>query len=360
MHNKKQVQDNGVDDIPLVWIVHRCQTRNLGDQLLGLGLETQLQHYALATERLEFTGKGKSPLLRFARKVLKRFRLQSLSTWVGVLSYVPRAVAKRPRLIVIGGGQLLLPHTTFLTALSAWIRLAKICDARLALFSVGTEERKGPLSARSQAILRDAIAHMSFIRLRDQHSRDILARITGERFPLAPDTAYGLVLQSPHHVDRIGVGVCPASLKSVLSYDRFHSREEYYQAFIDRIDANLLSGEPITVFSTAWADRREVLTMACRLETHYPENKVEVAHIPDSDALIALLQNLRVVIGSRMHGLILGHILGATVDSISRNDKMASYEEQMSEPLESIRAKLRLEIRSLLTHTISESIDEQG
>ncbi|MBK1733234.1 polysaccharide pyruvyl transferase family protein [Thiococcus pfennigii] len=340
------------DRYPLVWIAHRCLTRNLGDQLLGMGLEARIKGYTPAIERVEFTGAQNLFILRILRKALKRLRFRAMSARICVLAYLPYALLKRPRLIVIGGGQLLLPNDDFMFAIETWSLVARRCGAKLAFFSVGTEERGGAFSETMQKILKSSLSSASFVRLRDGHSQKVIAGMTGTRFSLVPDTAYGLTPSCRDGAERHGVGVCPASLKSVMNYRRFQSRTEYYQAFQKHIDKHLRPGEDLLVFSTAWSDRREVEEMGRFLRECHPANPVEVVPIVDADDLLELLCRLRVVVGSRMHALILGQLAGTTVCTVARNEKLVAFEaETTKQTLESLRAKLDVEVETLLEQT---------
>ena len=178
----------------LVWVAHRSNTNNLGDRLLGMGLVRLLKARGLKVRRTEFIGKSDGTFAGIYFKLLKKLHLRGLSSFLGVLAQLPRAVKERPDTIIVGGGQLLLPTAHFLLSLLAWSLVARASGARFAVFSVGTECRRGGFSVPQRGLLRGALNLATVVRLRDRHSQRLIYELTGREFPVVPDSAYGLDL----------------------------------------------------------------------------------------------------------------------------------------------------------------------
>jgi len=78
-------------------------------------------------------------------------------------------------------------------------------------------------------------------------------------------------------------------------------------------------------------------------------NNVFILLIEDEEILLRVLKNARVVIGGRMHSVIISHILGANAHTINQNNKIKSFSEKiLLENPEKIREKLTKSIETVL------------
>jgi polysaccharide pyruvyl transferase WcaK-like protein len=297
-----------------IWVVHRFKTNNLGDKMLGNGLASLLRKRHFDTKQLEFTGDiSISNILAF--------------TFFSVLLNIIKLRKERPWVIFIGGGQLLLPGFHF--ALLGWTFLSKIAKVKLVLFSIGTEKIYGSFSKLQKLTLRYVLKQADVVRLRDNHSQKIIQELTGKVYPLVPDTAYGLELDMWKRQNKQDIYVCPTWKDAALPYGFYSDMEEYYEDFCKKIKSVIKNDEKIFIFSTHKNDLISVKDLYGYLTGRCFLKNVSVLSIETEDSLLEIMSKARVVIGGRMHSIIISHILGAEGYTINQNRKIRCFSESI-------------------------------
>ena len=329
-----------------VWIVNRYITVNLGDRLLGRGFEEILSRKGLEIERVEYTGNS-AGIVKLICKILRVIKLESLACFLSCLSYVPKLVKEQPSVIFIGGGQLLFPNRTFLSALFTWAVLSRLFGFKLVLFSVGTEKFKGTFPSLKRFLLKFSLDQADEVRLRDHHSRSLIKSMFGYVYPVVPDTAYGLNLKNWKVLDKKGVYICPLEMRSVLACNKFRRREEYFDSILATAVKYLEKKDQVFLFSSVRDDYTEISKLFDYLSRKI-KNKISIIHTENEDSLLGNLGRARVVVSARMHPLIFAHILGAKPVAVDVCEKIKSFSESsLSLSPDALRKELIVSIGQL-------------
>lgn len=302
----------------IAWIVHRKESSNLGDRLLGKGFEQALKSHGLFVYRYELTFPEST-----IRKLFGKLRLAGLLSFLRVLTYAFTSSRYRPKIIFIGGGQLLLPHTAFLFSITAWAVIAKLFKAKLILFSVGCEQKGQPYKAWQLSLVKFVTSSASYMCVRDTHSQNLICQMLNISPPdLVPDTAYGLKI-SNNKFNRVGVNVCPASFESIVRYGKFKQLDQYLLTFLNLIKTYAYKEENIYIFSTdPVADNQILVQLAKYLQKNLPDHSAKILNIRTELELLDQLSHTRVTISSRLHALILTHIHGGAAIPVNANEKI--------------------------------------
>lgn len=303
--------------------VSRIYTANLGDVLLSRGLAELLMDEGYEVEQREFAS-SRSGFVRGIVRIFTRARLYSVAAFVIVVANF-RVVAQRKSfsMIILGGGQLLLPRPQFVVACRAWVILSRLSRLPIVAFGVGTEQVDGAPKLR-----RSDLTAFSRIYVRDGESQTVLGEHYDIACQLTPDVAYGVTLNegaSTRRYEGPHVGLCVSGRVSILGYDRFLD----FGQFLDELCCVLarLRPEGITLFSTVKSDYADIEEIWRCLAAKFANIKIEVAYIESLDELIALYARFDVVVGARMHSLILAQLVGIPAHPVFRNRKLISYNE---------------------------------
>jgi polysaccharide pyruvyl transferase WcaK-like protein len=241
-------------------------------------------------------------------------------------------------LVVSGGGQLddywggpwRQPY-----ALLKWGLIARARGARYVFLSVGT----GVLGSRSSlALVRAALRLADYRSFRDKKSKALLSALafTGQD-DVRPDLAFGYTNRSLGSSDTapdgasasVTVGVSPIAYLSEGWPETDLPRHERHLAVLVRFTAALLErGYAVVLFSTGYLDREVVRLMVDRLEREYAAagtDRLSHARTHTLDELFGLLGRVDYVVASRLHGILLSHLLAIPVLAISCDRKVDTY-----------------------------------
>jgi polysaccharide pyruvyl transferase WcaK-like protein len=305
--------------------VNRRNAVNLGDRLIGRVLCSALKDKGIDVRNVEYTGNKDNIFVQTICRVLSKIGLSPISSFIGVIFYVPKIIREKLDSVIIGGGQLLLPNRSFLFSLLGWYVVCKLINIEYVLFSVGTEKRSNSFSNIESRILSICINGASCIFLRDRYSQDLIYDITGSVFEVSPDVVYLLKHSKYKHSVQKGIYVCPADFdKQAKIYSMHDSRIEYWRSFETKIRNRLCSRENIYLFSTSTHDYQEIYKMHRYLQKQF-ENNIEVIHIDTVESLLSIMGRARVVVSSRMHPVIIAHIMGSKAYAVYSNNKIKSF-----------------------------------
>jgi polysaccharide pyruvyl transferase WcaK-like protein len=297
-----------------IWVVNRNKTNNLGDRLIGESLRQALETHNTVVQN-EFVGvwpwiSRLGYVATIASVVLSIFRKES--------------IRRPPDLIIVGGGQLLLPTPRFLGAFSGWALLAYLYGVPLIAFSVGTE---GRVSGVKRWIMTLNLAGCLRVKLRDEYSRALLISAGMRSYEIVPDVVYlSEKIKDLGAVSKNGIYICLADYNgSVLKYSPEISKADYHELAVEKAKLEVTPNEPIVLFSSSESDYEELEQFKQLCLSRFSEQCINVWRPNNVMELIEGIGRARVIISARMHPLIVGQIAGGRIVALERNKKLANY-----------------------------------
>jgi polysaccharide pyruvyl transferase WcaK-like protein len=260
-------------------------------------------------------------------------------------------------LVITGGGQLCdywggawaHPYTLF-----KWGALAKLSGTKFVILSVGA----GPIGERlSKIFIRLAIGMADYLSFRDGASkrlvesfcRNIKAKVYPDlAFSLNPGEVCGL---RRSEIRNTIVGMSP------ISHDAFRNQpeavyEKYLNAFTDMVIWLRERDYPVMLFpSDVGMDIPVIEEVRGRLHARLGTTKLLGVSVPCVLELRDLLRELsmvKMVIASRLHGVLLSHVLGIPVLALSHHGKVEAHMGNMDQrqycvKIEAVNTKVLIE-----------------
>jgi polysaccharide pyruvyl transferase WcaK-like protein len=241
--------------------------------------------------------------------------------------------------VVAGGGQLddfwggALGHPYVLWR---WARRARTTGAKFLILSVGTGTLATPLARQW---VRQALAHADYRSYRDEGSRRLIRDRREEGAPVVPDLAFGLPVDLHRQGaapggERPVVGVspmphCDPRVWPVRDASRYRSYLERLAAVATRL---INTGHDLVLYGTDQPDALCVIDLKNEIAKHVPSEslaRVTTPPVGDVRELFAALAPVRVTIASRLHGVILPHLLRIPVVALSYERKVATAMKAM-------------------------------
>lgn len=270
------------------------------------------------------------------RRVAERLAVKQVLARPGQLRRISAVVGSLDLLVISGGGQLddfwggpwSHPHALF-----TWVALARLHRVPIAVFGVGIDDISTRLG-RLFAFVAMRLAQERYVR--DGVTLDILRR-AGVRGPLrvGPDPAFSLQLPDPHPhepaSDQCSVLVCPIAHRAWLT-----APTHEYAAYLDALGTACVrlaeDGVQVRLAYSQTANDRRVVdsmgeTLRARLGSHA---QVNVEHTDTVAAFLRAAQQADVVVGSRLHALILAALAARPLVAVSYARKV----EQLMTDLE--------------------------
>jgi len=225
-------------------------------------------------------------------------------------------------------------------ALFKWAALARLRGRGFVVLATGF----GTLESRTSRLLTRAALHLSAHRsYRDRRCRELMARAGFWRDdPVVPDLAFALdpaALEPPTHdaapePDR--VAVCPMALHDPRSWPVRDA--DAYGRYVERtaglVEALLRRGRQVSLLTSDTPDRPVVADVVARLRA--PDGDATAAG-PAAPAtlevarFVAEAARARLVVASRLHGVILSFVAGTPVVALSYDRKVADLMEVMGQ-----------------------------
>ena len=216
-------------------------------------------------------------------------------------------------------------------ALFKWACLARLAGARFALASVGV----GRLDRRlSRWFVRRALGLAAYRSYRDAGSKAMLGDVALTRGdPCVPDLALGLDAPGAGSGGGVAarIGVSPIAFGDP---DRWPTeKRQVFERYLAELTAFVRwlagRGDEVVLFASSGSDRsiasgivREVASAA---EAGGQVARVRRADDATLDALLSELAALDLVVASRLHGVILAHLLGKPVLAVSFDRKVEAH-----------------------------------
>jgi polysaccharide pyruvyl transferase WcaK-like protein len=241
---------------------------------------------------------------------------------------------ERPDLVIIGGGQLLLPER-FSMASFLWVWLAKINKVNIVFSNVGFG---GDFNYIEKRLTRYAIENSAGVNFRDEKSCKRALKL----FPMLKNYVVSSDIVFIDYrflnLESIGNGVREKILLGLTDlnvynkYNRKLSRESYYRkwmSFLESIDVNVWQ---VSLIYTTEEDYIE----ACLFNEYLTEvfgRRLLVEDYNKLDEFKVLLAKSKLVISGRMHALILGLNEGCGIRGFPISPKVTDFESELSNSL---------------------------
>jgi polysaccharide pyruvyl transferase WcaK-like protein len=293
-------------------------------------------------------------LLSGPHRAFESFDRSTFVDWNHRLSAGYRLV--RAGAVVIAGGGLLTDYLH-----RPYLRASKLCAAtggRIVVSSVGVfGERPSEALVECLQYLASEAAHFT---VRDRSSADLVARITGLTPPIVPDLAFGLSVPSIDDAVGRDIGVCVRPWWFPRNSVDARARMERMVRVLARHLRRALEAAPpgarirLIPFHIATEDDDRPLLL--RLKTLLGE-AAELCEPESAGDAIRAVRRCRVLLGMRLHSLIVAALLGVPSVAIAYDPKidgmMAALGRQGAViPLEQVE---RVDISDLLITALSES-----
>ncbi|BDV43038.1 hypothetical protein GURASL_19610 [Geotalea uraniireducens] len=296
----------------------------------------------MAVQRLKEAVKKIAPLYRlaqFARQVAKV--AACLSAEARFLRDGYRTLKGLDLLIVSGGGQLddywggPWGHPF---SLLKWGVLARLANTPYLFLSVGTCAIESRLSFH---FVKWALRLADYRSYRDARSKQRLEKMafTGGD-PVCPDLAFSLEIPR-RSVSSVGAGGRPVVGVSPIAYLSSHSwpksdlgTYEPYIATLKSFVASLLAeGTTVILYFTDSTDKVVVRELAGELQSFAADSPGTLAVQPTETVaeLLQLMGRVDYVVASRLHGVILAHLMDRPVVAISYDTKVDTHMNELGQ-----------------------------
>lgn len=241
---------------------------------------------------------------------------------------------KTSDLFILGGGGLLKDYGNDSSSLKEWLRLlrlAKRLNVKTALFAVGVENIR---YYESRKLIRDALDKVNLITVRDCSSKDILKDIgVTNEIKVISDPA---VLLTNINTDRIKDNLI--SSKVIICIRHWFSKGFYIEK--PEINENFIRSLSIAADFliehynkkidfipfriTSYDDDRIVAKQVVSYMKHKDKTYIH-SSAPEVDEFIEMAEQSSLIIGMRLHSLILGTSIGVPVIGLEYMPKVKEY-----------------------------------
>jgi polysaccharide pyruvyl transferase WcaK-like protein len=232
---------------------------------------------------------------------------------------------RQPSVYLLGGGQLLRDNSTFPHAMLAWAIVSRLRNVPLILYSVGLD-----VGARERWLHRAALKLLcktaTVLSVRDEYSRDYLQTMGFPNSKVVPDVVFLNPPGSWQGDHSRGQGIVVFVSEFVVdkngSRGGFTSLERYFGCLWERVIADLLPGEKVTVSCSSHGDvadaRRFGEWLAAENASSAPVSYVSLASV---DEFLRLIRGARRIVSTRMHPIIVAKLFGVEYSAVPFNKK---------------------------------------
>ncbi len=257
-----------------------------------------------------------------------------------------RLLKETDLLIMSGGGQIddfwggAMGHPY---ALFKWASMARLCGARVVFLSVGVCSLKSRLG---RGFAYRALRLACYRSYRDHGSKELLREAAFTRKdPEYPDLAFShpcaqaeaLPAQNANGRNLV-VGISPMVYQSPQScWPESDAKvyESYLQLLCEFAARVLEAGHTVVLFTSSQMDRLAVENLQAKLGQH-PQNaswggRLRQVEQTCVNELLEKIRAMDVVVGSRLHGILLSHLLGKPALAVSYDRKVRAHAEDMGQ-----------------------------
>jgi polysaccharide pyruvyl transferase CsaB len=305
---------------------------NLGDEAI---LKALLQEFS------------KSPNIKVVvfssnpKQVFRAHGVRSVNTQ-GRLNFLRRIwELKTTDLFILGGGGLLKDYGSDSSSLEEWLkllRLAKRLNVKTALCAIGVENIRYD---ESKKLIRDALDGVDLITVRDRNSKDILIDI-GVTNEVTVVTDPAILLANINASKKIkDISMPPKVIICIRHwFDKgfYIEKPEINENFMWSLGATAdflvqqynAKIDFIPFRTTSYDDDRIVAKQVVSYMKHKDRTHIH-SHVPGVDEYIEMAKQSSLVIGMRLHSLILGTSVGVPVIGLAYMPKVEVYLDSISQ-----------------------------
>lgn len=301
----------------------------------------------------------KVPGARAAVEMLRRLRdrFSNVPREIGWIVRSWRLVGELDVLVVTGGGQFdeewggSWGHPY---ALFRWASLARLRGKPFVIASVGYCRVDRRLS---RFFVRSAVASAAYVSCRDEGSVEAVRALAGRRDVLfVPDIACGLepsTSRAPAAPEPARIAVSPIAFgrSGAWPFEAEQIYQSYIAALAEFTAGLLVQGRSVRVFTTSSPDGPAVRDLVEHVRARAPDHmsNLDVIIPRTAEELFACLAPCPSIVASRLHGVMLSHLINKPVVAISFDRKVDVHLQQFGQ------SRFGLDIR----HVSREQIEER-
>ncbi len=225
-------------------------------------------------------------------------------------------------ILVIGGGNMIFDIDKYSNSYSRFnnlISIAKKNKIKVFVISIGI----GPFATLDQEKKAvDALKKCDYITFRDQKSFDIYARHTNDlkNVFISIDPVFFLPYSLKSNVSKV-IGINVFNSKLIRdNQEKYNQLIEGYAKVVDGIREK--SNDKVVLFSTDLSDYPAIHDVYNRLSK---KHNIEIREINGFNSLIELYSQMSVLIGARMHSMIIAYTQYIPVIGISWQQKVDAF-----------------------------------
>jgi polysaccharide pyruvyl transferase CsaB len=308
---------------------------NLGDEAILTAMLNEIKN----TNSMEIVVFSRKP-----QQVEKDHRVLSISSETKGDVFKRRKELKRCDLFILGGGGLLKDFGGDSSSLKKWLKLLKLAQkykCKTALFAVGVENIR---FEESRSMLIDALAEVDMITVRDKDSKNILEDI-GVKNAIKVTTDPVVLLGSEKRNKKKDIDHLKESRNKIAFcvrqwFDKgFYIEDPKLNENLIRTLANtadlLISNynkkiEFIPMRTISYDDDREMAKQIISKMKYKDKAKV-YNNVPEVDEFIQMIEQYSLLIGMRLHSLILGTSIGLPVIGLNYMPKVKGYMDSIDQ-----------------------------
>ncbi|KKG07237.1 hypothetical protein DU86_04065 [Methanosarcina mazei] len=237
--------------------------------------------------------------------------------------------------VCIGGGNLLMTLNNNLwgVKINRLVKLAKKKNKKIFIISVGA----GPiLSKKAQDLFSDALSMADYITVRDENSKILLEdtlnvrqhiEVSGDPALLLDNVREGFTNREKKN---IAISIIPFGKKDFFNL-KWYKESNYYMEMYEKLIVYLYNKNPSIVFylfSSAYTDYEVILQLEKQIKEKnkkITEENLKVVYVKSLDDLLEFYRKQDLVIGTRMHSLIIAFTQLIPIIAISWQDKVDGF-----------------------------------
>ncbi|MEZ9421294.1 polysaccharide pyruvyl transferase family protein [Vibrio breoganii] len=318
-----------------ILVVNKGYSDNLGDQAILRSMNNILKDIVNEDELIfeEYTSsvKKKIPIYTDELNLYKSSRVKQFLRALLPLRLIwllknfhriRRAVNDQNlRLVIIGGGQLVLSNTYFPVAAFMWVGLSKYYRKKVIFSNVGVGTT---FSLLESWLYKYALMQSNGVAVRDEKS----GKIINEKYGISPIITGDIVFCDASidiedsDTSTVYLGITERNVYN--TYNKNVSQYEYYSIWYDFLIANEVPLDNIVLFYTTQEDFLESINFK-----NYLENLDIIVEISQSNTLDSLENELKLaslVVSGRMHALILSKNIERNILCFPISKKLIEFE----------------------------------
>lgn len=341
-----------------ILLVNRFTCSNLGDQEIANCYENfLLENYNVKVHRADYTSRRvaslnlNSPLILKPIKNLIKKLISPRLVWVSNVVRIIRKIKKsRAELVLIGGGQLIMPGV-FCLAAFIWTLISKLCGRNVVMANIGAG---GNFDRIDRWLIRWTMSLLDGVSFRDEKSSRIVRLMCAEKMPTpvsTSDIVYTKKMMHELDIPRINLALAITDWNVFKLHGGSLTRHEYYETWMQLlIDERKSKDVILLVYATA-EDYKETLLFSKFVQEKY-NLSFAIASIETIDDLRYILLTSRSLISGRMHSLLFAAQCHCAIRPYFISDKIISfYSDFLNLGMKSLREKALVTTRDFLnTH----------